>query len=372
MEAIGTLTGGIAHDFNNILNVILGYGDMVLATLAAGSPARDNMSEVLGAAERAADLTKRLLIFSRKNVAEMTAVNINEIILSLQKMLSRVIRESIDFHLELTDTPLIVSADAGQIEQVLMNLASNAKDAMREGGRLLITTGLAEIDEAFIAANGYGQPGKYVLITVADTGEGMDAETQQKIFEPFFTTKDVGQGTGLGLAISYGIIKQHEGFIKVYSEQGEGTVFKIYLPLFDETTLSKIPQGAAPPVMGGHETILVAEDDSDAMNLSRVVLESFGYTIITAGDGEEAIAKFLENRERINFVLLDMIMPKKNGKEVSEAIRKVSPEMKILFSSGYTAEIVTNKERLEVDFEFIQKPYLPKNLLLKVREVLDK
>ena len=371
MEAIGTLTGGIAHDFNNILNVIMGYGAMVMDSLAAGSPARENMSEVLVAAERAANLTTRLLVFSRKEVVDVMPVNINALIQSLQKMLSRIIRENIEFHLELTDTPLIVSADTGQIEQVLINLASNAKDAMLEGGRLMIATGLEKIDEAFVAAYGYGRPGRYALITVADTGQGMDAETQQKIFEPFFTTKVPGEGTGLGLAISFGIIKQHNGYIKVYSEPGEGTVFKIYLPLCDEAALEKTPEDVA-PVKGGQETILVAEDNATLRDLSRIVLESFGYTVITAEDGEEAITQFLENRERINLVLLDVIMPKKSGKEICEAIRKVSPKMKILFASGYTVEIISNKNWEEGGVDFIQKPFSSKSLLSKVRGVLDK
>ncbi len=371
MEAVGTLAGGIAHDFNNILNVIMGYGDMVMDTLAADSPAREDMSEVLVAAQRAADLTRRLLVFSRKEAANMTPVNINELILGLQKMLVRIIREDIEFHLDLKDTPLIVAADGGQIEQVLTNLASNAKDVMDEGGRLMITTSLEEIDEEYVAAYGYGRPGRYALITVADTGQGMDAETQQKIFEPFFTTKSVGEGTGLGLAISYGIIKQHNGYIKVYSEPGEGTVFKIYLPLCDEAAIDKKPEGTG-VAMGGHETVLVAEDDGALRELSRRVLEFFGYTVITAEDGEDAITKFLENREQINLVLLDMIMPKKNGTEVCAAIRQVIPQMKILFASGYPVDIVTDKELQETGFDFVQKPYQSKSLLLKVREVLDK
>ena len=235
MEAIGTLAGGVAHDFNNILNVILGYGTMVMDKLETGSSSKEHMSEVLIAADRAANLTKRLLVFSRKQAVEVKAVNINELILGLQKMLVRIIRESIAFKLDLADRPLKVLADAGQIEQVLMNLAANAKDAMQEGGRLTIGTELKEIDDEYVAANGYGEPGKYALITVADTGHGIDAETQKKIFDPFFTTKGIGEGTGLGLAITYGIIKQHNGYIKVYSEPGQGTVFKIYLPLGDET-----------------------------------------------------------------------------------------------------------------------------------------
>jgi signal transduction histidine kinase len=371
MEAVGTLAGGIAHDFNNILNVVLGYGSMVMATLAVGTPAKEQMHEVLLAAERAAVITKRLLVFSRKQIVEMKSVNINDVILGLQKMLFQVVRESIALNLDLTDYPLIVLADGGQLEQVLINLAANARDAMPTGGRLTIGTGLVDVDEENVAAYGYGKPGRYALITVADTGKGMDAETQKKIFEPFFTTKGVGEGTGLGLAISYGIIKQHSGYLTVYSEPDEGTVFKIYLPLSAEAASPDMKTEGVFPVKGGQETILVAEDDAALRKLARIVLESFGYTVITAEDGEEAIAKFMENGERIGLVLLDMIMPKKNGKEVSEVIRKVCPGMKILFMSGYTMEIVTNKELLDAGFDLIQKPFLSKELLTRVREVLD-
>ncbi|MDA3971832.1 MAG: PAS domain S-box protein [Desulfobulbaceae bacterium] len=372
MEAVGTLTGGIAHDFNNILNVILGYGTMVMNTLAAGSPAKENMDEVLLAADKAANLTKKLLVFSRKQAVEVKPVNVNELILDLQKMLGRIIRESIEFNLDLADRPLIVLADGGQIEQVLINLAANARDAMPEGGRLTIGTELVEIDEEYVAAYGYGKTGRYALLTVTDTGQGMDAETQKKIFEPFFTTKGVGEGTGLGLAISYGIIKQHSGYLKVYSEPGEGTALKIYLPLSEEEALLETKTEGVAPVKGGNETVLVAEDNAALRNLSRIVLESFGYTVIAAEDGEEAITRFMENREGIGLVLLDMIMPKKNGEEVSEAIRKVCPGMGIVFMSGYTLDIVTNKDLLEAGFDFIQKPFQSKDLLAKVREVLDR
>jgi CheY-like chemotaxis protein len=371
MEAVGTLAGGIAHDFNNILNVIMGYGTMVMDTLLPGTPSMDDMREVLIAAERAAELTKRLLVFSRKQTVEVKSIDINELIISLHKMLLRMIRESIDFHLNLAGRPLIVLADAGQIEQVLINLAANARDAMQEGGQLTIGTAVEEIDEAYVEAYGYGKPGRYALITVADTGHGMDAETQKRIFEPFFTTKGVGEGTGLGLAISYGIIQQHSGYLKVYSEPGNGTVFKIFLPLSEEAVLDKETADAV-PARGGDETVLVAEDDASLRKLSRIVLESFGYTVITAEDGDDAIAKFMENRERISLVVLDMIMPKKNGKEVSAAIRKVCPRMKILFASGYTIDIVTNKDLTEGEADFILKPFQSKNFLLKVREVLDR
>lgn len=314
MEAVGTLAGGVAHDFNNILNVIMGYGSMIIDTLAAGSTAKEQMREVLIAADRAAELTKRLLVFSRKQVVDVKSVNINELILGLQKMLVRIIRESIDFNLELAEYPLIVLADAGQIEQVMINLASNAKDAMQEGGRLTISTELASMDDEYVAFYGYGKPGRYALISVSDTGQGMDAETQIKIFEPFFTTKGIGEGTGLGLAISYGIIKQHGGFIKVYSEPGKGTAFKIHLLLSEEAASPDNNTDAANPVIGGSETVLVAEDDASLRKLAQIMLESFGYTVITAVDGEDALAKFMENRERISLALLDMIMPKKMAK----------------------------------------------------------
>jgi PAS domain S-box-containing protein len=372
MEAVGTLAGGIAHDFNNILNVILGYGTMVMDTLDAGNPSREHMREVLNAADRAANLTRRLLVFSRKQLVEVKPVNINELILGLQKMLVRIIRESIDFTLDLADRPLIVPADAGQIEQVLINLVTNAGDAMPESGRLTISTGRVELDDAYVAAYGYGKPGRYALITVADTGQGMDAETQKKIFEPFFTTKGIGEGTGLGLSICYGIVKQHSGYIKVYSEPGQGTVFKIYLPLSEEASLSETKTEATFSAKGGNETILVAEDDASLRTLTKLVLETYGYTVVSAENGEEAITKFMESRENISLALLDMIMPKKNGKEVSEAILKENPRIKVLFTSGYTMDIIKTRELTENGFDIILKPFQPKDLLIKVREVLDR
>lgn len=370
MDAIGTLTGGIAHDFNNILHVIIGYGSMVLDSLEADNPSKGRMSEVLAAAERAANLTRRLLAFSRKQPAEVKPINVNETVIGVQKMLIRIIGEDIDFHLDLENKRSVVMADAGQIEQVLMNLVSNAREAMPTGGRLTISTGIQEIDDEYIALNGYGTPGKYALITVADTGKGMDAETQKKIFEPFFTTKGVGEGTGLGLAISYGIIKQHNGYIKVSSQPGQGTIFEISLPLIEKSASLKKTESSF-PINGGNETILVAEDDVSLSKLTRTVLESFGYSVITAEDGEDAITKFMENRERVNLVMLDMIMPKKNGKEVSEVLRKASPGIKILFVSGYIMDIIKKEELTESGFDLIHKPISPKDLLKKVREILD-
>ena len=372
MEAVGTLAGGIAHDFNNMLNVIMGYGNMVADTLETGSPAKEDMNEVLIAVDRAADLTRRLLVFSRKEVVKMMPVDINEIILGLKKTLGRILRENIAFNIELADMPLPVLADAGQIEQVLINLAVNSKDAMPEGGRLTISTDLQEFNDESVAAYGYGKPGQYARITVADTGQGMDAETQKKIFEPFFTTKGIGEGTGLGLAISYEIIKKHGGYTNIYSEPGQGTKLKIYLPLSEEAASRKKEKEAATPVKQGNETVLVAEDDAPMRKLAAIVLESFGYKVVTAVDGEDAITKFMENRKRISIVILDMIMPKKSGKEVAEAIKKVNSGVKTLFMSGYTMDIIEGKDLAEADSDFIHKPFMPKDLLTKVRGILDR
>ncbi len=371
MEAIGTLAGGVAHDFNNILNAIIGYGSMVLDKMEPDSPSRGYMNEVLAAADRASTLTKRLLAFSRKQVAEMKPVDVNETILGIEKMLSRIIGEDIVFATELADKKVTVMADSGQIEQVLMNLAANARDAMPKGGRLKISTGIREVDDEYIAAHGYGETGTYALITVADTGRGMDAETQKNIFDPFFTTKGVGEGTGLGLSMAYGIIKWHNGYIDVCSEEGKGSAFEVLLPLIEEKTSKGREVEAAAPLKCGTETILIAEDDAALRKLSRIVLESFGYDVISAEDGEDAISKYIENRDGIQLVILDMIMPRKSGKEAYDEIRKLSPDIKTLFLSGYAMDIINKKELLDEGMDYILKPVSPNDLLKKVREVLD-
>jgi len=372
MEAIGTLAGGIAHDFNNILNVIIGYGSLIMNAIGEDKRVKEQMNEVLAAADRATVLTRRLLAFSRMQALDVKPININVLVLDLQKMLKRMISESIEIDLELAERPLIVLADASQIEQVLMNLAVNAKDAMPEGGRLAISTRLRELDDEYIAAYGYGKAGTYALITVADTGHGIDAETQKRIFEPFFTTKGIGEGTGLGLAITYGIVKQHGGFIKVYSESGHGTVFRIYLPLSEEAALQNKNLASLDSVQGGLETILVAEDAADIRRLTKIVLESFGYKVIIAEDGEDAIAKFRENKDKIKLAVIDMIMPKKSGTEVSEALRKEHPEIKILFVSGYTLDTLNRQKMIVAGIDFMHKPIVPQDLLKKVREILDR
>jgi len=372
MEAVGTLAGGIAHDFNNILNVIIGYGTMVMDRIGDDQLAREHMHEVLTAADRAANLTKRLLLFSRKEVAEFKPVDVNELVINMEKMLSRIIGEDINLVADLMGTKAMVMADAGQMEQVLMNLATNARDAMPEGGSLTIKTELREIDAEFIKAYEYGVSGAYAVISITDTGTGIDKEKQLRIFDPFFTSKEVGKGTGLGLSIAYGIIKQHKGYIKVYSEPGKGTTFKIWLPVIEDTAEKKPEVESFTSLKGGTETILVAEDDASMRKLTSTVLEAFGYSVITAEDGEEAIMKFMENKDRIALVVLDMIMPKKSGKEVSEAIREKRPLTKILFVSGYTMDIIKTQELTAAGFDFINKPVLPKDLVKKVREILDR
>lgn len=372
MEAIGTLTGGIAHDFNNILNAILGFGVLALDKAGKDHPAAEHLKEVLAAAERASALTRRLLAFGRKQNFVLRPVDVNEVVINLQKMLSRIIGEDVELVTEPAPGVFRVMADARQIEQVMMNLAANARDAMPGGGRLTIRTGFSEIDNDFISTHGYGNPGRYALISVTDTGPGMDEETQKKIFEPFFTTKGVGKGTGLGLAIAYGIVKSHGGFINVYSEEGKGAEFEILLPLIEESPGRGRTTGAEASLRGGTETILVAEDDAPLRKLSRIILESFGYTVITAADGEEATARFMESSDRISLVILDMIMPRKSGREVYEEIKKASPGIRVLFASGYTPDPLNRRELPEDGTDCIIKPVSPKDLLKKVREMLDR
>jgi PAS domain S-box-containing protein len=371
MEAVGTLAGGIAHDFNNILNVIMGYGGILMERIASDSASREQMHEILSAAERAANLTRQLLVFSRKQAVVMNAVDVNGIISGIQKMLSRLIGEHIELHVTLATDRLTVLADTGQIEQVLINLAANARDAMPNGGHLTISTETEKIDDALVASYGYGKPGTYAIINIADTGTGMDAETQMKIFEPFFTTKEVGEGTGLGLSISYGIVTRHKGQLTCYSEPGKGTLFRIYLPVIEDIAASDIGASTIETIQGGPETILLAEDDLPLRELARKVLESFGYNVIIATNGEEAVEKFMVHRDQIKLVLLDLIMPRASGIEVYEDIKKTSPGIKVLFMSGYTRDMISRMGP-EAEIELLRKPFASNTLLRKVREVLDR
>ena len=371
MESIGTLAGGVAHDFNNILTAIIGYGQLTLMTMAPDDPQRLNIQHMLEGADRAARLTKDLLLFSRKQISERKPVNLNEIISTVEKFIVRVIGEDIVCQIHLPEKPLSVLADSHQLEQVLMNFATNARDAMPTGGTFSITAEEIILHRDFIAAHGFGTPGAYALLTVADSGHGMDEKTRNRIFEPFFTTKEVGKGTGLGLAVTYGIIKQHEGYINVYSEPGQGATFRVYLPL----TSTKAPAEKSPveeeTPPQGTETILVAEDDGALRTLTKTVLNQFGYKVIEAVDGEEAVRKFSENQAVIQLLLLDIIMPKMNGREAFEAINKIRPGIKTIFMSGYAPETIREKAGLGDFVPLLAKPLSPTELLQKVRETLD-
>ncbi len=373
IEAIGTLAGGVAHDFNNILTAIIGYTHVVLMKMKQDDPLRYELQQVLAAADRAAMLTQSLLAFSRKQMVRLASIEINDVLKKFGTFLHRVIREDIEISTTTSDEKLKVLADKGQIEQALMNLATNAQDAMPNGGRLLIETRRCAIDDTFIAAHGYGKPGAYVLISVSDTGIGMDEQTKQKIFEPFFTTKEVGKGTGLGLALVYGTVKKHEGFITVYSEPGKDTTFKIYLPLTDQPLEKTAKPSALEPVYaaGGTETILVAEDDEALRTMATSILSSAGYKVIVAVDGMEAVQKFTEHKDRIQLALLDVIMPKKNGYDVYKEIEPLAPDLKAIFMSGYTEGVLDSSKLKGKNVSFLLKPVSPEELLRKIRSVLN-
>ena len=328
MEAVGQLAGGIAHDFNNILSAIVGYAYLLQSRLVSNDPSIEDVKEILESAHRGAEVTHSLLAFSRMQVINLKPVSINDILRRTEKLLSRVIGENIKINTVLSQDEVKCIVDAAQIEQVLMNLATNARDAMPRGGRLTLSTDYFEMDEAFILDHRYGKLGKYALISVSDTGVGMSMETASRIFEPFFTTKETGKGTGLGLAMVYGIIKQHDGYVDVYSELGKGTTFKLYLPATELKKEEGMKAVELEP-LGGTETILVTEDDDKIRRLSETILKQKGYKIILAKDGEEAIEQFSKNKDVISLVLLDMIMPNKGGKEVYDEIRRVKPDMKV-------------------------------------------
>jgi two-component system, cell cycle sensor histidine kinase and response regulator CckA len=373
MEAIGRLASGVAHDFNNILTAIIGFGSLALGKVKPGEPLRADLNSILESANRASALTHSLLAFSRKQVMHHRVVDVNEIIGRVERFLRRTIGEDIELKTVLHPKALPVNADSGQIEQVLMNLATNARDAMPGGGAFSILTETMQADDAFISAcGGRCAPGAYALITAADSGTGMDEATQKRIFEPFFTTKEEGRGTGLGLSIIYGIVQQHNGFISVSSEPGHGSVFKIYLPLTGEAIMDMPEPPLRAAVTSGTETVLIAEDDANVRTLSRDVLVECGCTVITAENGEEAIRKFADHPDGIHLVILDAIMPGKTGGEVFETIRKTQSRVKALFVSGYTADAAHLQPLLAKGADFIQKPVAPMVLLAKVREVLDR
>jgi signal transduction histidine kinase/CheY-like chemotaxis protein len=371
MEAIGQLTGGIAHDFNNLLTVINGYSEMLLQTLPAGDLQRDNAEQIKQAGERAAALTRQLLAFSRKQMLEPKVLDLNAVVTNIEKMLTRTIGEDITLATTLTPGLGCVKADSGQIEQVVLNMAVNARDAMPQGGKLTIETANVELDETFARKHVVVQPGRYVMLAVSDTGCGMDAETQRRIFEPFFTTKGQGKGTGLGLATVYGIVKQSGGSIWVYSEVGKGTTFKVYLPRVEEKPDTVLPGTVRAAPLKGTETILLVEDDAPLRKLTLSLLRQGGYHVLVASDREEALQLCGQYEGPIHLMLTDVVMPGISGPEAAQRLASTRPDMKVLFMSGYTDDTIVSHGILIEGVTFLQKPFTADALARKVREVLD-
>jgi PAS domain S-box-containing protein len=371
IEAVGRLAGGIAHDFNNLLTIITGYSELLLGTEALEDDQRNKMEEIKKAGERAALLTRQLLAFSRKQVLAPRVLNLNTVIENLRKMIERLIGEDIEFVTIPCASLGKVKVDPGQVDQIIMNLVVNARDAMPHGGKLTIETSNVEFDEEYARAHMPSVPGHYVMIAVGDTGTGMDPEIQKHIFEPFFTTKETGRGTGLGLATAYGIVKQSGGFIWVYSEVGVGTVFKIYFPrVLDQDELPAIIQHE-PGQLKGTETILVAEDEVALRTLIRETLERSGYKVLLAADGEEAVRFSEQFNEPIHLLIADVVMPHMSGRELAENVTAARPKTEVLYISGYTDDAIIHHGAIGPNIAFLQKPFTPAALARKVRQILD-
>jgi two-component system, cell cycle sensor histidine kinase and response regulator CckA len=368
MEAIGTLAGGIAHDFNNILTVITGYSALLKMEMGQNDPQQSYLEYIRSSAEKAAYLTRSLLSFSRQQPLILTHINLNQSLRSMEKILKRLLTENIAIKTILSAEDITIKADGTQIDQILFNLATNARDAMPRGGVLTMETKAVELDNEFTRTHGYGEPGRYALLTISDTGAGMDEATRERIFDPFFTTKEAGKGTGLGLSSVYGAVKQHNGYITVYSELNMGTTFHIYLPAVSKPGNEE--QQASSPVKGGNETILIAEDNDQVRDLIIRILSEHGYATVEAIDGENAVEQFTK-AGKIDLLILDSVMPKKSGREAYNEIHELKPDIKVIFTSGYTRDVVLDKGIEDKKFEFLSKPISPNVLLRKVREALD-
>jgi two-component system cell cycle sensor histidine kinase/response regulator CckA len=370
MEAVGTLAGGVAHDFNNLLTVILGYSDLLAAKLGPRSLAIGDLDEIRAAGERAAALTRQLLAFSRQQVLERKVLDLNDLIANVEKMLRRLIGEDIELVTALEPALRSVFADAGQLEQVIMNLAVNARDAMPRGGRLTIETTEVILDENHASQYVGVKPGPHVMLCVSDTGTGMDKATQARMFEPFFTTKEQGKGTGLGLATVFGIVQQSGGSVWVYSEVGKGTTFKIYLPFVEEALEAEQVPAPEPVSLAGSETVLLVEDEAAVRALSRAILESYGYTVLEAAGGEDALDVARHYLKPIHLILTDVVMPRMGGSDLASRLASLRPGVPVLYMSGYTDDAVFRHGLLDKGRMFLQKPFTPETLARKVREAL--
>ena len=371
MEAIGRLAGGVAHDFNNLLTAINGYSSLALQRANPDDRLRGYLEEIKKAGERAATLTRQLLAFGRKQMLKPVVLNLNDVVSDLNKMLRRLIGEDIRFNARFDPDLKPIKADPGQIEQVLVNLVVNSRDAMPQGGNLTIETANFESDAEFAGKHLGLAPGHYVMLAVSDSGCGMDDKTKARIFEPFFTTKEKGRGTGLGLSTVYGIVKQSGGTVWVYSEQGKGSVFKVYFPQMQEDAEFSKPVLVETPVPRGSETILLVEDEDVVRGLARKILEQAGYDVLDARGGDEAIRLCHELPGPIHLLLTDVVMPESSGREIAECLAKLRPSTRVLYMSGYTDDAIVHHGVLDSDVEFIQKPFTPLALARKVREVLD-
>ncbi len=370
MEAIGRLAGGIAHDFNNLLTVINGYTELLQSEDALDEPTQHSLEEIARAANRASELTARLLTFSRKGVMKPKVANLNTVVADMARMLRRVIGENLELSLALSDDIWNVRVDANQIEQILLNMALNSRDAMPDGGVLTVETVNKAVDEEFAARHAELVPGRYVMIAVSDTGCGMEAEIARRVFEPFFSTKGE-QGTGLGLATVYGIVRQHNGYVWCYSEPERGTTFKVYLPAVFDPVDDGPPQPSE-RTQPGEETILVVEDEESILEMACLILSDQGYCVLQAPTGEDALQVEREYTEKIDLLLTDVVLPDINGRELSDRFSVLRPDMKVIFTSGYTDNIIARHGILEDGIEFLQKPYRVDELFQKVRSVLDR
>lgn len=372
MEVIGRFTGGIAHDFNNYLTAIIGFSQLVSMKLKDNPELRQHIDTVIESAEKAAGLTRQLLAFSRRQVMRPGVINLNEIILDMAKLIKRIIREDIELKLDLYPSLWNVKADPGQIEQVIMNLVSNARDAMPDGGILTIRTSNTFLDDEYARTHISVTPGEYVMLSVEDTGTGMTEDVKAHIFEPFFTTKELGKGTGLGLATVYGIVKQSGGNIWVYSEPGSGSIFKIYLPKTEEQAVKKTVSSFHPEsIPSGKEEILIVEDNKEVRSFIKNVLKELGYTLYEAEDGIKALEILKERKGKVDLIITDLIMPNMRGDRLAEEVRRLYPGIKILFMSGYAENIITEKGIVKEGIKFLEKPLTARQLSLRVRESLS-